>query len=254
MNGTKNWRAARFRRRFDSSYGGWRPGREQQAIGAAGTKTFPERSGMLRWMGRSQLFGLLLTSAVLVAFAGSLQAAKFNRKVDVGQPAPKFTGLMGTDGKSHSLDDYKSAKVIVIAFTCNHCPVAQMYEERFVRFATMNKKRGVVFIAISSSLLPPDSPEKMRERATQKGFAFDYLSDPTQQIGRAYGATVTPQLFVLDRERNIAYMGKFDDDIEPEKVHRSYVREAVHAILEGKRPDPSETHATGCGIEYGKPQ
>ena len=76
-----------------------------------------------------------------------------------------------------------------------------MYEERFVRFATMNKKRGVVFIAISSSLLPPDSPEKMRERATQKGFAFDYLSDPTQQIGRAYGATVTPQLFVLDRER-----------------------------------------------------
>jgi peroxiredoxin len=192
--------------------------------------------------------------ALLAALPVPAGAAKFNRKVDVGQPAPKFVGLTGIDGKSHSLDDYKSAKVIVIAFTCNHCPVAQMYEDRFIRFANVQKKRGVVFLAISSSLLPPDSLEKMRERATQKGFDFPYLSDPTQEIGKAYGATVTPQLFVLDRERNIAYMGKFDDDIEPEKVQRSYVREAVHALLDGKRPDPSETRATGCGIEYGKPQ
>ena len=195
-----------------------------------------------------------LSCGLLTALPGPAGAAKFNRKVDVGQPAPKFVGLMGIDGKSHSLDDYKSAKVIVIAFTCNHCPVAQMYKDRFMRFANAQKKRGVVFLAISSSLLPPDSLEKMRERASQKGFGFPYLSDPTQEIGKAYGATVTPQLFVLDRERNIAYMGKFDDDIEPEKVQRSYVREAVHALLDGKRPDPSETRATGCGIEYGKPQ
>jgi peroxiredoxin len=202
---------------------------------------------------RSLVF-VSLNIALLAVFAGPARAAKFNRKVDVGQPAPKFVGLIGIDGKSHSLDDYKSAKVIVIAFTCNHCPVAQMYEDRFIRFANVQKKRGVVFVAISSSLLPPDSLDKMRERATQKGFDFPYLSDPTQEIGKAYGATVTPQLFVLDRERNIAYMGKFDDDIEPEKVQRSYVREAVHALLNGKRPDPSETRATGCGIEYGKPQ
>ena len=202
---------------------------------------------------RSLVF-VSLSIALLATFAGRAEAAKFNRKVDVGQPAPKFVGLIGIDGKSHSLDDYKSAKVIVIAFTCNHCPVAQMYEDRFIRFANAQKKRGVVFVAISSSLLPPDSLEKMRERATQKGFDFPYLSDPTQEIGKAYGATVTPQLFVLDRERNIAYMGKFDDDIEPEKVQRSYVREAVHALLDGKRPDPSETRATGCGIEYGKSQ
>src|SRR5580704_9369260 len=136
---------------------------------------------------------VLLAAAVLIAdLSGSAAAAKFNRKVDIGQPAPKFVGLAGVDGKSHSLDDYKSAKVIVIAFTCNHCPVAQMYEDRFIRFANAQKKRGVVFVAISSSLLPPDSPEKMRERATQKGFPFDYLSDPSQDVGRAYGATVTP--------------------------------------------------------------
>ncbi|HXY33867.1 MAG TPA: thioredoxin family protein [Planctomycetaceae bacterium] len=200
------------------------------------------------------LWAILAAAIFLAALSGSALAAKFNHKVNIGQPAPKFEGLIGTDGKSHSLDDYKSAKVVVIAFTCNHCPVAQLYEDRFIRFARAQKKRGVAFIAISSSLLPPDSLDKMRERASQKGFDFPYLCDSTQEIGRAYGATVTPQLFVLDSDRNIAYMGKFDDDIEPEKAQRSYVRDAVHALLDGRRPDPSETRATGCGIEYGKPQ
>ncbi len=129
-----------------------------------------------------------------------------------------------------------------------------MYEDRFIRFANAQKRHDVVFIAINCSLLPPDSLAKMRERATQKGFDFPYLFDSTQEVGRAFGATVTPQLFVLDRDRKIAYMGKFDDDIEPEKVQKSYVRDAVHALLDGKRPEPGETRATGCGIEYGKPQ
>jgi peroxiredoxin len=206
--------------------------------------------------GRSLQFAFTFAvfTALVAGLSGPASAAKFNRKVDIGQPAPKFVGLVGTDGKSRSLDDFKSAKIVVIAFTCNHCPVAQMYEERFIRFAKAQKRRDVAFVAINCSLLPPDNLDKMRERAAQKGFDFPYLIDPTQEIGKAYGATVTPQLFVLDRERNIAYMGKFDDDIEPEKVQRTYVRDAVHALLDGKRPEPAETRATGCGIEYGKPQ
>ena len=87
---------------------------------------------------------------------------------------------------------------------------------------------------------PSGQSRQDEECAHQKGFDFPYLSDSTQEVGKAYGATVTPQLFVLDRERNIAYMGKFDDDIEPEKAQRSYVRDAVHALLDGKRPDPAE--------------
>jgi peroxiredoxin len=196
----------------------------------------------------------LVALAIVWCASDTVFASKFNRKVDVGQKAPKFVGLVGIDGKSHSLDDYKSAKVVVIAFTSNHCPVSQMYEDRFIRFARAQQRRGVVFVAINSSLLPGDSLEKMRERARQKGFDFAYLSDPTQEMAKAYGATVTPQLFVLDRERNISYMGLFDDDIEPEKVQRTYVRDAVHALLDGKHPEPSETRAKGCGIEYGKPQ
>ncbi len=209
-------------------------------------------SGRRFWT--SSVAGLGAAALFLAASWGSAQAAKFNHKVDVGKPAPRFVDLMGTDGKPHSLDDYKSAKLVVIAFTCNHCPVAQMYEDRFIHFARAQKKRNVAFIAINCSLLAPDSLDKMKERAKEKGFDFPYLFDPSQEIGKAYGATVTPQLFVLDRERNIAYMGKFDDDIEPEKAQKSYVREAVHALLEGKRPEPNETRATGCGIEYGKPR
>jgi len=204
--------------------------------------------------GRERLLAFVAVFTLLAACAGQSQGAKFNRKVDIGQSAPKFNDLMGIDGKPHSLDDYKSAKILVIAFTCNQCPVSRMYEDRFIRFAKVQKKLGVIFIAISSSLLPPDNLDKMKERAAQKGFDFPYLHDSTQQIARAYGATVTPQVFVLDGDRNIAYMGLFDDDMEPEKVQRSYVRDAVHALLDGKRPEPSETHAKGCGIEYGKPQ
>ncbi len=119
-----------------------------------------------------QVVASFVAIVLVLAFSDSAIAAKYNRKVDVGQAAPKFEGLMGVDGKSHSLDDYKSAKVLVIAFTCNHCPVAQMYEDRFIRFARAQKRRGVVFVAISSSLLPPDSLDKMKERATRRDSTF----------------------------------------------------------------------------------
>jgi peroxiredoxin len=200
----------------------------------------------------------LFVLGILVALgdiqAAPASAAKFNRKVDVGRPAPEWKSLAGVDGRKHSLDDYKAAQVLVIAFTCNQCPVSQLYEDRFSRFVKDDKSRGVTLVCISCSLLPPDRLEKMKERASKKHFNFDYLSDPTQQTGKDYGATVTPQVFVLDQNRKIAYMGRFDDNIEPDKVQREFVQDAVQALLSGKRPDPSETRATGCGIEYGKPQ
>jgi peroxiredoxin len=206
-----------------------------------------------RTLGVPVFAGVALAALIGASVGSARGASKFNRKVEIGQAAPKFSALTGIDGKPHSLDDYKAAKVVVIAFICNQCPIAQMYEERFIRFARAQKRHGVVFIAINSSS-PSDGLEKMKERANQKGFDFPYLNDATQETSKAYGATVTPQLFVLDRERNIAYMGKFDDDFEPEKAQKPYVRDAVHALLEGKRPDPSETRPSGCGIEYGKPQ
>lgn len=208
-------------------------------------------SAGLAWR-RFVVFGIV--TALGAAPGAPASAAKFNRKVDVGKPAPEWKGLAGVDGRKHCLDDYKKASVLIIAFTCNQCPVSQLYEDRFIHLMKEYKPHDVALVAISCSLLPPDRLEKMKERAKKMRFNYDYLWDPTQQTGKDYGATVTPQVFVLDQNRNIAYMGRFDDNIEPDKVQREYVQDAVRALLSGKRPDPNETRATGCGIEYGKPQ
>jgi peroxiredoxin len=206
------------------------------------------------------LAGRLGQGMVVLAFVlgasltagNSADAAKFNRKVDIGRPAPVWKNLVGVDGRRHSLGDYKG-KVLVIAFMCNQCEVSQIYEDRFIALAKELKAKNVALVGISCSLLPPDRLDKMIERARKKTFNFDYLTDPTQQVGKDYGATVTPQMFVLDQSRNIAYMGRFDDSLYADDVHRRFVEDAVRAILAGKQPDPSETRATGCGIEYGKP-
>ena len=201
---------------------------------------------------RGLAFLTLLLGASIVAGTVA-DGAKFNRKVDVGKPAPVWKNLAGVDGRTHSLSDYKSAKVLVIAFMSNECEVSQAYEDRLISLAKEFKSRQVALVGISCSLLPPDRLEKMVVRAKQHRFNFDYLTDPSQQVGKEYGATVTPQMFVLDQSRNIAYMGRFDDSLYADEVHRRFVEDAVSAILAGKRPDPSETRSSGCAIEYGKP-
>jgi peroxiredoxin len=185
--------------------------------------------------------------------ADRAEAAKFNRKVEIGKPAPAWKNLAGVDGRRHSLGDYKSAKVLVIAFMCNQCEVSQIYEDRLIKLAKDFNPHEVALVGISCSLLPPDRLDKMIERARTRKFNFDYLTDASQQIGKDYGATVTPQLFVLDQARNIAYMGRFDDSMYPDDVRRRFVEDAVRALIAGKRPDPTETRSSGCAIEYGKP-
>ena len=180
-----------------------------------------------------------------------VRKAKFNRQVNVGDAAPVWTGLMGIDGKRKGIDDYKQADILVLAFTCNHCPVATMYEGRFIQFVRDYQKKGVAFVALSVSTLPADGLDNMKKRADEKGFNFDYLHDPGQAIGRAYGATVTPHLFVLNKARRIAYMGAFDDKMNPASVTRHYVRDAVDALLAGKQPEITETRQFGCAISYG---
>ncbi|HET6329036.1 MAG TPA: redoxin domain-containing protein [Planctomycetaceae bacterium] len=198
----------------------------------------------------------LLATAIALAFGWPVpvDAGQFNGKVNIGSSAPEWKGLVGSDGKKHALEHYRAATVLVIAFTANSCPVSQMYEDRFNRFVKEEGPHGVAFIAISCSLLPSDSLGKIKDRVCDNHLTFDYLFDPSQQTGRDYGATVTPQMFVLDQKRKIAYMGKFDDNLETEKVRRKYVEDAVRALLAGQRPEPSETRATGCGIEYGRPR
>ena len=188
---------------------------------------------------------LLLVVAVPVA-----AAAKFNKVLDIGKSAPAWNDLLGVDGKRHSLDELKESKLIVVVFACNHCPVVKAYERRLIRFVDDYRDKGVEFVAISVSKHASDRLDKMKQRASDSGFNFPYLIDPTQKIARAYGATVTPHVFVLDQKRRIAYMGKIDDQMEETKVSESFLRLAVDSLLAGKEPDVTETRQTGCEIDY----
>ena len=120
----------------------------------------------------------LAVGALLVLSADGV-AGKFNKKLSIGDQGPGFENVEGIDDKKHSLGDYKDAKVVVLSFTCNHCPVAVAYEDRFVEFTKQYKDKGVAFVAINVNNLPADRLDKMRERAEKKGFNFDYLYEMT---------------------------------------------------------------------------
>jgi peroxiredoxin len=177
----------------------------------------------------------------LVALAGGAFAAE----LEIGAKAPSFSGLPGVDGKECSLDAMKDAKAIVVCFTCNQCPVAVAYEDRFVAFQKKYADKGVKFIAINANK-NSENLEVMKTRAEEKGFNFPYVFDASGKLATEYGARVTPHIFVLDGERKVAYVGAFDDSqVKPSK---HYVADAVDAILAGKKPDVTNTKAVGCGI------
>jgi peroxiredoxin len=194
-------------------------------------------------------------SCLLVIFAlmsARAEAGQYNEVVDIGDKAPAVGTLQGVDDKLHNLDEFKKAAAIVLVFTCNHCPVAQAYEDRLIKLQEDYRNRGVQLVAISVSKEESDSFEKMKERAESEGYNFPYLHDASQKSGQAYGAAVTPHVFVLDGERKIAYMGAIDDNQNPDKATKPYLRDAIDAVLAGKAPATTETRQFGCGITYEK--
>jgi len=194
----------------------------------------------------SRTWKVALGLAVLAMLASNQGYAK----VKVGDPAPKWSGLAGVDGQEHGLDQYRTAKAIVLVFTCNHCPVAKAYEDRLVGLQKDYKSKGVQVIAINVNNLPADRLDKMKERAADKGFNFPYLYDPSQVSGHDYGAKVTPHVFVLDGQHKIVYLGAIDDSQDPANVKSNYVRDALDAVLAGREPPKADTKAFGCGIKY----
>lgn len=181
---------------------------------------------------------------------GPVFAAKFNRVLDIGTKAPEWKNLRGTDGKTHSLSDLERAKAVVVIFTCNHCPVAQAYQERFIRLATQYRRSGVEVVAISVSRYAADDFESMKKRADELKYPFTYLQDATQKLGRAYGALWTPQVFVLDGRRRIVYMGAVDDSMHAGKVKKRFLQDALDAVIAGKPVEVEETKPVGCPIDY----
>jgi len=193
---------------------------------------------------------MALASYVTSSTSAWAADAATQQGVEIGQQGPAFNGLEGVDGKTHSLDEYADAKLVVLVFTCNHCPVAQAYQDRLIELAEDYQGKGVQIVAINVNNMEADKLPAMKQRAEEKGFNFPYLYDPSQQIGREYGATVTPHVFVLDQDRKVAYMGAVDDSQNPDNVTQHYLRDALDALLAGQAPEMTSTKQFGCGIKY----
>lgn len=194
-------------------------------------------------------YAIALLAAALLLTSTS-QAGEFNKKLNIGDAGPAWSDLPGVDGKNHSLADLKDKDVVVVIITCNHCPVAVAYEDRIIDFTKKHASAGskVAVVAINVNNLEADKLPKMVERSKEKGFNFPYIYDESQKVGRAYGASVTPEFFVLNKERKVVYMGAMDDAQGSPKVN--YLENAVKSALDGKAPEKAETRGRGCSVKY----
>jgi peroxiredoxin len=178
--------------------------------------------------------------------APAVTQAVFN----VGDPAPKFADLAGVDDKKHSLADFDDAKAIAVVFTCNTCPVAVAYEDRLEQYQKDYADKGVQLVAINVNNDEGNKLPAMKDRATEKGFSFPYLYDPTQKVARDYDAKVTPHVFLLDKQRKLAYVGPVDDNMDDATAAKPLLREATDAVLADKAPATTNVEPVGCGIKY----
>lgn len=191
-----------------------------------------------------------LTIILLSSFIG-LKA----QPLEVGKTAPHFS-LQGVDGKTVSLSDYSSGEGVVVIFTCNTCPYAVSYEDRIIELHNRFSSQGFPVVAINPNdpgVSAGDSFEEMKKRAEEKAFPFPYLFDEQQTVFPAYGATRTPEVFVLKKEGEnfvVTYTGTIDDNYrDVSSVEEPFVVNAVNALLTGGNPDPATTRAIGCTIK-----
>jgi peroxiredoxin len=192
---------------------------------------------------------------VLLGWASPVHAqGTFNKTRKIGDPCPTYTDLPGTDGKTHSLADLKDKEVVVLVMLTNHCTIAISYESRIIDFVKKHAgpESRVGFVAVNVNTLEIDRLPKMTERATEKGFNFTYLFDESQKLGHELGATVTPEFFVLNKERRIVYMGAMDDNNMAKAAKTHYLEAAIAAALKGETPAVTETQPRGCVVKYAK--
>ena len=195
-----------------------------------------------------------VTICLLAILTVSTQAIK--KGYDVGDVAADFK-LKNVDGKATALADYTAAKGFIIIFDCNSCPVSRLYNKRIVELHKKYEAKGFPVVAINSNdeeKSPEDSFEEMVREAKNKKYEFAYLYDKTQEIAQTYGATNTPQVYVLAKEAGklkVAYIGAIDNNArDGAKADKKYVENAVNALLESKQITVKKTKAIGCGIKW----
>jgi peroxiredoxin len=203
---------------------------------------------------------LVAVGSVLSPLAASAAPKGFT-ELKIGDAAPDFD-LPGVDGENHKLADFADAKLLLVVFTCNHCPTAQAYESRIMQLHEDYQDRGVALVAISPNddralrldelgyTDLGDSFEEMKQRAAERGFQFPYLYDgETQKVALAYGVVATPQVFLFDEDRKLRYVGRIDDsDVKTVKSHDA--RNAIDALLAGQHVPVEKTRTFGCSTKW----
>src|SRR5436190_18560317 len=208
----------------------------------------------------------MLFAALVICFQVTVCSARLfddHPTLAIGSKAPPFS-LKGVDGKTYTLASFNKFNILVIIFTCNHCPTAQAYEDRIVQLAKDYKPKNVAVVAIN-----PNDPgairldelgytdlsdtfAEMKLRAARKKFNFPYLYDGgTQTTAKAYGPVATPHVFIFDKERKLRYQGRIDDVEKPTKTPNNFdTRNALDAVLAGKDPAVQTTKVFGCSIKW----
>jgi thiol-disulfide isomerase/thioredoxin len=205
---------------------------------------------------------VVIAALLSASLASHVEGSEEVEPLALGSPAPDFE-LPGVDGKNYRLKDFSNAEILVVIFTCNHCPTAQAYEERIKKLVSDYKGKAVAFVAISPN--DPlavrldelgyadlsDSFGECKIGARDHAFNFPYLYDgDKQEVSKAYGPRATPHVFIFDRQRKLRYRGAIDDSERIERAKRHYVRNALDALLSGKPILVSDTPAFGCSIKW----
>jgi thiol-disulfide isomerase/thioredoxin len=173
--------------------------------------------------------------------------------LELGKSAPDFKELLGTDGSKYSLHSFDSKPVLVVIFSCNHCPYVQAYESRMISIQEDYAPKGVEIIAINSNddkAYPEDSYDEMVKRAKKNQFNFVYVRDTDQKVVDDYGAVCTPHVFAFDKERKLRYRGRIDDSKESAKVTTHDLRNALDDLLIGRPVKVADTRPFGCSIKW----
>lgn len=206
-------------------------------------------------MKHTLLMALGIVSVAAVLFTNATDNIELEY-YGVGDYAEDFN-LKNVDGKMVSLKDYSDAKGFIVVFTCNTCPYAKMYEQRIMDLDQKYSSKGYPVIAImpnDENKVPGDSFDEMKKRSDEKNYSFPYLKDETQDVAKAFGATKTPHVFVLnnvDDKYKVEFIGAIDDNPKSaSSVSTKYVEDAVDALLDGKKVPKTTANAVGCSIKW----
>lgn len=176
-----------------------------------------------------------------------------SRAFKAGFKAPNFK-LKSVEGVEYSLSSFHSSKILVILFICNHCPYVKAIEDRYLSLERQFRGHGVQFVGICSNDptdYPDDAPSSLLKRWREKHYEFPYLIDDTQQAAKDYGAVCTPDIYVFDHDRSLAYHGRLDDHWESaQKVTQKDLEKALHALVSGKTPSAVQLPSMGCSIKW----